>query len=195
MDSNLTFVPHLDNILNKSFKQLGFILRVGKPFKNPLTYKILYNSFVRSHLEFACSVWKPSHAIHINRIERLQKKFIKSLAFRTGQIYTNYTDTCTRFKMQKLSDRRDAVDSVLLFKIIHSVLDAPKLLHKISFRVPRRRERQCRKKDLFSIPRSRTRYASNAFIKRVCKLFNNNEKLTDVDIFNCTTTLLKKAFK
>lgn len=196
MDSKLTFIPHIDKMLTKSYKQLGFIMRVGKPFKSRLTYKILYNSFVRSHLEFSCSVWKPFYKVHIDRIERLQKIFIKSLCFRTGLAYTaDYTDTCKRLNIQTLSDRRDSTDSVLLFKIFHSQLEAPILLHKICFRVPRRRERCCRKRNLFFIPFSRTGYGGNVFIKRACKLFNENQKLNDLDIFNCSLTQLKNAFK
>lgn len=44
MDAKLSFIPHIENIQKKSFKHLGFILRVGKPFKNSLAYKILSNS-------------------------------------------------------------------------------------------------------------------------------------------------------
>jgi hypothetical protein len=195
LDDKLSFIPHIDSILGKSFKQLGFILRVGKPFRNPLTLKILYNSYVRSRLEFACAVWNPFYSVHINRIERLQKKFLRSLDFITGNEYNDYFESLIRHNMQSLECRRDCVDSVLLYKIIHNHLDAPSLLQDIQIRVPRKIERQCRSKHLFSVPRSRTSYARNMFIRRASGLYNNNKKLKDVDIFNCTISSLKNVFE
>ncbi|XP_047992740.1 uncharacterized protein LOC125231338 [Leguminivora glycinivorella] len=49
------------------------------------------------HLEFANTVWKPYHNIHIERLERIQRKFLKTLDFRTGHThmsphyYTKYS--------------------------------------------------------------------------------------------------------
>lgn len=195
MDSKLSFVPHIDNILDKSFRQLGFILRVSKPFRDPLIYKILFNSFVRSRLEFACSVWKPFSKCHKERIERVQKKFLKSVEWRTGNIYNDYIQSAKRHRVQLLDIRRDCVDAITFYKILNNHLDAPSLLGQINLRVPRRRERQCRHNNLFFIPRSRTCYASNTFIKRACKLFNENEKLSDIDIFHCSISEIKSKFK
>jgi hypothetical protein len=197
MDDKLSFVPHIDSMLAKSFKQLGMILRIGKPFRNTLTLKVLYNSYVRSRLEFACAVWKPHYNIHIDRIERLQKKFLKSLDFKCGIEYKDYMESLNRHKMQSLECRRDCVDSVLLYKIINSRVDAPSLLKNICIRVPGNKERRCRLryKHLFSIPRSRTNYSKNMFIKRACALYNDNDIVKDVDIFNCTIGSLKNVFR
>lgn len=195
MDDKLSFVPHIDSVLSKSFKQLGMILRISKPFRNPLTLKILYNSYVRSRLEFACGVWRPHHNVHINRIERLQKKFLRALDFKFGNKYTDYLESLNRHNMQSLECRRDCVDSVLLYKIIHNHLDAPSLLQDIQFRVPRQRERQCRDKHLFAIPFSRTNYSKNMFVKRACALYNHSNRLLDIDIFSCTIDSLKSAFR
>jgi hypothetical protein len=197
MDDKLSFIPHIDSILAKSFKQLGMILRIGKPFRNTLTLKILYNSYVRSRLEFACAVWKPHYSIHIDRIERLQKKFQKALDFKCGIEYKDYVESLNRHKMQSLECRRDCVDSVLLYKIMNSHIDAPSLLKDICIRVPGNKERRCRLryKHLFSIPCSRTNYSKNMFIKRACTLYNENSIVKNLDIFNCTISSIKKIFK
>lgn len=194
MDSKLSFIPHIENVVTKSFKQLGFILRVGKPFKNSFSYITLYNSYVRSRLEFACAVWKPFHAVHINRIERLQKKFVKTLDFRTGQNYVDYHSSLQYHKIQSLQDRRDCVDSVLLYKILNSKLEIPSLLQQINIKVPRARQRKCRKKELFAVPFSRTCYARNMFIRRACRLYNECVNLSNIDVFHCNIVSLKKAF-
>lgn len=190
LDSKLTFVPHIDKILGKSFKQLGFVLRVGRPFKSPITYKILYNSYVRSHLEFASAVWQPFYKIHINRIERLQRKFIKSLDFRTGRCYEHYESSAKHHNITLLKHRRDLCDAVMLYKIINNIVDAPDLLQGISFRVPRKYERLCRKKNLFSIQKAKTCYGNNSFLRRACGLYDDVVK--DVDLFSTSLAVFKK---
>jgi hypothetical protein len=37
---------------------LGYIRRIGKEFRGPYTLKTLYNSFVRSHLDYASAFEK-----------------------------------------------------------------------------------------------------------------------------------------
>lgn len=195
MDSEMTFLPHIDKIVKQCYKTLGFVMRVTKPFSSTTTLKVLYNSYVRSRLEFACTVWKPYSAIHIQRLERIQKKVIKSLDYRAGFIYSDYTESLKRHRMVTLELRRDCVDVVLLYKIIHQYVDASPLLQEICFRVPRKVERSCRSRELFFIPRSKTNYARNAFLKRACKLFNTSVKLGDTDIFQCSLASLKNNFR
>lgn len=181
MDSKLTFIPHIDDMLGKAFKKLGFILRVGKPFKRLLTYKVLFNSYVRSRLEFASAVWSPLYKIHSDRIERVQKKFAKTIEYRIRNKYSDYATAMRVHNITSLSYRRERTDILTLYKIINNIIDAPFLLHSLSFRVPRRCERACRKKPLFYIPRSRTAYARNSFVRRACRLYN--EKFLSLDIF------------
>lgn len=190
MDSKLTFIPHIDHIISKSLKQLGFILRVGKPFKRLLTFKVLFNSYVRSRLEFACVVWSPLYKIHSDRIEKVQKKFVKAVEYRTTKKYLDYATALKRQNLTSLSYRRERADLLFLYKVINNHIDAPLLLQSLSFRVPRRCERACRKKPLFHIPRSRTSYANNSFLKRACRLYN--DRYVNLDIFSNKLSRFKK---
>jgi hypothetical protein len=45
--------------------------------KVPYTLKVLYVTYVCYKLEYANCVWQPFYVTNINRIERIQKKFIK----------------------------------------------------------------------------------------------------------------------
>lgn len=110
MDAKLTFVPHINKILSKAYRHMGFILRVTKPFKNSLIYKILYYSYIRSHLDFASTVWSPHYKKHSGRIESLQRKFIKCLEFRVGSEYINYETSLSIYNIP------------LLFKVVKSVM-------------------------------------------------------------------------
>lgn len=50
-DSTLTFVSYINFIVSNAFKNLGFIFRHSKMFKNLSTLSILFDSFVRPKLE------------------------------------------------------------------------------------------------------------------------------------------------
>ncbi|XP_026744752.1 uncharacterized protein LOC113506092 [Trichoplusia ni] len=66
-DSKLLFETHVDNIVSKATKSLGFIMRVSKSFKNAKTLKILYCTFVRSQLEYASEIWNPCYQKYVDR--------------------------------------------------------------------------------------------------------------------------------
>ena len=72
--SNLDFTSHIDNVINKSLRMLGFVKRSTGGFSSINAIKTLYSSYVRAHLEYAASVWSPNYMCHINRIERVQRK-------------------------------------------------------------------------------------------------------------------------
>jgi hypothetical protein len=53
-DQGLTFRTHYDNILRRSSRMLGFIIRSTKSFKKPRSILCLFFSLVRSVLEYCC---------------------------------------------------------------------------------------------------------------------------------------------
>jgi hypothetical protein len=84
MDSKLTFSVHADVTVSKARQMLGFIMRVGRDFRDPYALKSLYVSLVRSKLEYASCVWMPYQNGRIARLERVQKKFILYALRRLG---------------------------------------------------------------------------------------------------------------
>ena len=56
-DSKLKFDHHIQMITKKAFRSLGFIARNTKQFKNPESSILLFNTYVRSTLEYANQVW------------------------------------------------------------------------------------------------------------------------------------------
>jgi hypothetical protein len=47
VDSRMTFVHHIESIVSKSARILGFLKRISREFSEPYTYKTLYVAFVR----------------------------------------------------------------------------------------------------------------------------------------------------
>lgn len=81
LDRKLTFLPHIDYMINKANKMLGFVKRNTKDFTDPFAIKSLFHSLVRSILEYGCIIWDPFYRNSINRIEKVQKSFSRYLFF------------------------------------------------------------------------------------------------------------------
>jgi ribonucleases P/MRP protein subunit RPP40 len=73
-DEKLSIRPHYESIVNKNHKLLGFIIRSTKDFKKASSTITLFYSLVRSVLEYYCPIWSPYYSVHINGIERAQKR-------------------------------------------------------------------------------------------------------------------------
>lgn len=190
LDSKLTFVPHIDLAIKKASKMLGFIIRNSKIFKNILTRKILYNSLVRSHLEYCSLVWRPHFATHMLRLERIQKRFLWHLSYRAGvqNRIKSYSDRLKHFKMYSLANRRDLLDIVFAYKLLRNHIDCPDLLKRISIKAPRRYPRG--HMNLFVPPLRRTVLGASSVIPRLCKVLNQCGK--DIDIFADAIHLVRR---
>jgi hypothetical protein len=97
IDSRMTFVNHIESIVSKSARMLGFIIFISKEFNDPYTYRTLYVAFVRPGLENALCVWSPHQEVHLARIERIQHNFLR-FALRglgwTTQLLPSYEIDC-----------------------------------------------------------------------------------------------------
>lgn len=98
-DSKLLFDVHVDSIISKASRSLGFVMRISKSFMNIKTLKLLYCTFVRSHLEYASQIWNPRYQTYIDRIESIQRRFLRYLCFRVKIPYNtySYTELCKKF--------------------------------------------------------------------------------------------------
>lgn len=189
-DSKLTFVPHMEQMVKKASRILGFVIRNSRDFKNPSTKILLYNSLVRSIVEYASVVWRPHYATHILQIERLQKRFMWHLAFSVGKAkkLKSYDMRLKHFKMVTLEKRRDILDIVFLSKLLNGKINCPNLLAKINFRVPYNLPR--RPITPLCPPLRTTVLGANAAIPRLCKILNKHSG--SIDIFTDSVAKIKK---
>lgn len=171
-DTKLTFIPHLNYIIPKTFSTLYFIRRNTAQFSDPHTKKIVYTSFVRSKLEYASFIWSPTANIHINRIEKIQKSFLKfglsSLNFDLP--LPSYESRCLLIELKSLRSRRDISSLIFLNDIIIGNIDSSDLLSLIHINAPSRSLRFYRP---FYIDSHATNYALNEPLTKSMRLFNS----------------------
>lgn len=189
LDSKLSFTDHINNITTKAFKNLGFILRVSKPFTDVHCLKILYYTYVRSTLEYCSNIWNPHYSIHIQSIEKIQAKFIKHLCYRSFSGYSNYEDSCNFHRLMTLQDRRSLLDMIFLYKICNGMIDSTELVSKtLNLCTPSVRTRHTK---LFSCKFVHTNYAQNSVIHRLQRKYN--ERFSSLDLFHLSLPSLREG--
>lgn len=183
LDRKLTFVPHIDGLVARASKTLGFVLRNIKIFKSYKTKILIYNCLVRSMLEYGSIVWRPHYANHILRIERIQKRFLWHLTFAEGEakVIRSYDARLKRFGIGNLDRRRDLLDLAFLFKIFRNMVNCPQLLSKFNFKIPHRFPRY-KIKNILSAPRRKTRLGAYSPVPRLCNLYNKLSDYLDVHL-------------
>lgn len=191
-DNKLTFEAHIDTIVKKAYKLLGFIMRLSKCFKNAKTLKILYCTFVRSQLEYASQIWNPRYSKYIDRIENIQKRFIKFLCFHQKIPYhsNDYVRLCKKYHLLPLVYRREIADCLFLLKIFNNNIDSPELLSKFYLNAP---GKLLRFNPPLRVTHTYTNYRQNSYIVRVSKQFNMICKQHGFDLFSTSVISARRS--
>jgi hypothetical protein len=182
-DSKLLFNVHIDNVISKASRALGFVMRSSVDFHHIKTLKILYCSFVRSHLEYASQIWNPRYQTYTRRIENIQKRFLKFLCFRARENYNSdqYLDLCRKHHLLPLDKRREIANILFLLKIVSGSIDCPELVSKICLRIP---SKTLRFGSVLWVPPASTNFRQNAYLWRACNNLNMLLKDINLDIFH-----------
>jgi len=187
LDNKLSFDEHIEHIVAKSNKMLGFIMRTCKFFTNSRCITSLYFSFVSSLLNYASVVWAPTYAVHSDRIESVQKKFLRFLCCKTHVEYKSHTAACKHFNILPLKSRRLLNDMIFLFKLVNGEIDCPDVLSQVNFNIP---QRQTRNKTLFYLPHCSTNSVYHSPLYRSMMYYNS--KFSEFDLFSQNRKSFKK---
>ena len=179
--SDLSFNKHIDNIVIKATRMLGFIRRVSYNICDTKAIKSLYNSLVRSILEYNSIIWSPGYNCHILKLESVQNKFTKFLLYKLRFPYKNlsYTTRIQLAGIDSLEKRRHKAMVFFLYKLINGQICCNQLISKILFRIP---NRVTRSRDMFYIRQHRTNYGFHCFSDRL--MINYMENFENIDVFN-----------
>lgn len=143
---------------------------------------------MRSLLEFAPQIWNPHYDKYINRIEKVQEKFINIInyKFNRDRYYQSYACNLEFYRLKSLKNRRTIQDMSFLYKIINNKTES-NCLSYLTFNIPSHITRDC---NTFYLPQTTTFAGANAPLTRLQKTYNSN--FLDVDLFVLTEMLFKK---
>jgi hypothetical protein len=117
-------------------------------------------------------VWDPAYNCHARAVEKVQKRFLHYLYYRTTGDYNpmiSYDYLLDHFKFNKLSSRRSTISIMFIYKLIRNILDDPHSLGRINIRVPAFRGRNTA---VFAVPRSRTVAHGASPLLRMMRSYN-----------------------
>lgn len=191
-DVKLSFSIHIQQITTEAMKTYGFLARNSREFRNVSTLKVLYNSFIRSKLEYASIVWSPHYKVHIDSIEAVQRKFLKLLSFKLDSVYPcigfSHDLLLQRHSVSLLDDRRKYCQHIFVVKLLRGMIDSPQLKEKLVFATSRE---NARFKLIFNIPTPRTNVLKYSPVHMMCNACN---KHSDIDLLNCSISDIRRLY-
>lgn len=132
---------HICAIVARAPKTLGFVMQLSKDFKQTKSFKIFYWKFVRSHLEYAGEEWNSFHQKYMDRIENIQRRFVRYFCFHQWVPYQPelYLSFCKKYRLLPLTIRREIDDDCSLVVIFFgNEIDSFELLSKSNLNSPSR---------------------------------------------------------
>ena len=179
----MLFRAQYSDVVRRGNRQLGFVCKIAKEFRDPYCLRALYYSLVRPMLETNTVVWCPYHAVWIRRLEAVQRKFVtyalRLLPWRENQNMTAYTDRCQLLGIQTLESRRRSSQAIFVAKVLTGRTDAPNILSQLNVYAPERRIRQ---REFLNLETRNTDYGYHEPIRFMSSVFNECFYLFDFNV-------------
>ena len=118
LSEDLGWDPRINKVISKANRTLWFLRR--NIYKCPQDIKAqTYISLVRSHLEYALSVWDPLRKCHINALEMVQRKAARFVTSNYTREPGTVTTILQNLGWQTLENRRQMARLTLLYKSLN----------------------------------------------------------------------------
>ena len=120
IDSNLEFDKHINQKINKA-NSIMAVIRRSFTTLNQHNFVPLYKALVRSHLNYAISIWSPYKQKYKDAIENVQRHATKQLP---GMKNILYEEILQILKLPTLAYRRTRGDMIEIYKLLHGKYDS-----------------------------------------------------------------------
>ena len=109
----VSFKPHIENVIHRSFKMLAIINILFK-YRKQSSFLRLYKAYVRPLLEYVSTVWSPQVQYLAEDIERVQKRFCRMCP---GIQSLSYREQLSQLGLLSLKSRRLRSQLITIFKM------------------------------------------------------------------------------
>lgn len=164
IDDKLTWKPHIEHVKSKLTSLLGALRKVTKCIPRKVRY-VIYNSLVKSHLEYLVEIWGTGADTNINPLQRTQNKIIKVLfcypyLFPTNELYN-------KTKLFNLKQLYIYKTCILIKNIITKSIQS-----NISLQI-KENKHNLRNKIKLHLAKTRTKSGQKTILSEGAQLFNN----------------------
>lgn len=115
VDEQLSFKEHVVNQVNKANRALGALKHTFK-FMDKYSFKYLYKSLIRPHLEYASVAWSARFRYSQDLLERVQRRATKIVPELKNLPYSSRLEI---LDLHTLSFRRKRTDVLQMYKFTH----------------------------------------------------------------------------
>ena len=167
--SNLLYSDHIKSIVGKA-NRMSFLLyrTTGKLVAENVMVR-LFETLVRSHLEYCSQVWSPHMKRDIVLIEQVQRRFTKFLLYDRN---LSYKERLLHLGLLPLSYRREIADLLFLYKSMNCFYDVD--FHNFVTMVDHNgRLRSSSRGLLFKVQNCKTVTFQSSYFIRIVKLWNS----------------------
>ncbi len=114
INNRLKWSDHIAHAKAKAYATMGMLKRAFRTWDKH-SFRILYTTYVRPHLEYCSSIWNPSYEEDIRSLESVQKRATK---FVPDLRSAKYRVRLEAIGIPSLAQRRRRGDLIQYFKII-----------------------------------------------------------------------------
>ena len=195
-DAKLTFQEQITHVVSRANQIWGFIVRNTKDFRNPYTTKYLFLSLVKSVIMYGSTIWKPNLKINIARLERVQHKALRHLAFISNcpmsRLEHDYSAIAEKLSIPTILSSMNTSDNLFTFKILSDSVHCPELknlfpLHELSYTL--------RHHQPFYPQIPTTRHSENDPIYRLCIGYNDLSRKIGLPDFTMDANRMSRIIK
>jgi Reverse transcriptase (RNA-dependent DNA polymerase)/Endonuclease-reverse transcriptase/PHD-finger len=167
ISSDLKWNKHTDFIRSKAVRQVYFIAR-NLTNARVKVKRAVYLALVRPQLTYACPAWNPTSAINKLKLERVQSRATKVIAFKSSHQNNSATARRRTLEIPSLEVFRKKADLNFLWGMLHGTTDLNPF-DKIQICT---RGSQYGRGDSLQPPRAKSSAYQQGFYNRSCKAWN-----------------------
>ena len=169
LTSDMSWSSHISAISSKTRKLIGVLYRKFYLYSEPHTLLRLYQSLIRPHLEYACSVWDPHLKKDIERLEGVQKFGLKVCLKRWR---CGYEELLQLANLPTLVTRRKCLKLCLFYNMVNRLATFPNI--PTVFRsTPYGNSIRSINSSSMVQPRAHSNFYSNSFFPSCTSLWNS----------------------
>ena len=189
MENNCSFQQHINNITESAKRMSAWVFRTFAT-RERLPLMTLYKSLVRPLVEYSSALWSPISKADINRLEDVQRSFIRKI----NGVSSDYKTALKQLNLYSLERRRERYITMHVWKMLENLTantsSTEECIIKTQTDITHRRGRTCQIHNITKNPSHLFKARQQTIKSLGTKLFNKLPK----SIRNMTNTSID-AFK
>lgn len=137
-DRGLYFSDHVNKSVNICRRTLSISLKICRKLKSLIHFRVLYLALVRSRVMYGWVAWGGCCNYLRQRLESIQRKFVEYChSFFVDKAPYDYLHLLAILDLPTIDHVCKMLEIKFVFKLVHNIVQLPKLLQKLNFVVPR----------------------------------------------------------